>query len=91
MTDTQRWTANQKFLEMTHTGKILDSLTTDQNFKYMKSFWNMASERFAKGAGQGVDVFHSSSRGVRLESVWATKEYPQLLKKGVNINYHLAP
>jgi RHS repeat-associated protein len=77
-----------KTLEMTATGKVLDKITTAGNFKYMKPLWNAASKRFAKGAKGDVDVFHSG-KGVRVDSVWAKKEYPILKKQGNDINYHV--
>jgi RHS repeat-associated protein len=78
-------------LEMTKTGKFLDAITTDKTYPYLRPFWDQASKRYAKGAGSSVEVFQSGSRGVRLESVWATKEYPQLIRQGTNINYNIAP
>ncbi|PTN12731.1 RHS repeat-associated core domain-containing protein [Nitrosomonas aestuarii] len=77
-----------KTLEMTLMGKVLDKITTPGNFSYMKLFWNVASKNFARSAKGSVDVFHSS-KGVRLESVWATKEFPIIKKKGNNINFHI--
>jgi hypothetical protein len=76
-------------LEVTLAGKALDKITTPGNFKYVKPLWNAASKNFAKGAKGPVDVFQSS-KGVRLESVWAKKEFPILKQQGNNINYHLA-
>jgi hypothetical protein len=78
-----------KSLEMTLIGKALDKITTPSNFKYIKPLWNAASKNFAKGAKGPVDVFHSS-KGVRLESVWAKKEFPIIKKQGNDINYHIA-
>jgi RHS repeat-associated protein len=75
-------------LEMTLAGKVLDNITTPSNFKYVKPLWNAASKNFAKGAKGSVDVFQSS-KGVRLESVWAKKEFPILKRQGTNINYHI--
>ena len=80
-----------KTLEMTKTGRFLDAITTDKTYPFLRPAWDAASKRFANGAGATTDVFQSTSRGVRLESVWATKEYPQLLKQGTQINYHPAP
>lgn len=79
-----------KTLEMTKTGKVLDAITTKKNYPYVKPLWDMASKNFAKGAGEATDVFQSAN-GVRLKSVWATKEYPQLMKQGTNINFHTVP
>jgi hypothetical protein len=79
-----------KTLEMTQTGRFLDAITTDKTYPFLKPAWDAASKHFANGAGVTTNVFQSASRGVRLESVWATKEYPQLLKQGTQINYHLA-
>ncbi|UCH40811.1 MAG: hypothetical protein JSU67_03705, partial [Gammaproteobacteria bacterium] len=81
-------TNRAKTLEMTLTGKVLDKITTPGNFKYMKPFWNAASKRFAQGARGQVDVFHSG-KGVRVDSLWAKKEYPILKEQGNDINYHV--
>jgi len=78
-------------LEMTLPGKVLDKLTTKQTYPYLKPLWNSASINFAKGAGESADVFQSSSRGVRVESIWATQEYPQLMKQNTEINFHMIP
>jgi len=80
-----------KTLEMTITGRFLDMITTNKTYPFLRPAWNATSKRFAKSAGSSTDVFHSISRGVKLESVWATKEYPLLLKQGTKINYHPAP
>ena len=77
-------------LEMTKTGKFLDAITTRKTYPFLKPAWNAASKRFAKGAGSSTDVFHSTN-GVRLKSVWATKEYPQLMQQGTKVNFHSAP
>lgn len=76
---------------MTLPGKILDKITTKQTYPLLKPLWDKASSNFAKGAGKSTDVFQSGSRGVRIESVWATKEYPQLINQGNQINFHIAP
>jgi RHS repeat-associated protein len=83
--------AGKQTLEMTAPGRVLDALTTDRTYPLLRPFWNMASKNFARGAGATTDVFQSTSRGVRIESVWATTEYPQLMKQGTEINYHSAP
>ena len=75
---------------MTKTGKVLDAITTRKTYPLVKPAWDFASKRFAKGAGASTDVFHSTN-GVRLKSVWATKEYPQLMKQGTKVNFHSAP
>lgn len=75
---------------MTLAGKTLDMLTNKQTYPLLKPFWDRASTGFAKGAKGPVDVFQSS-KGVRLESVWATKEYPHLFRQGNQINYHVTP
>jgi len=74
-------------LEMTRLGGALDRVTTPGNFKYMKPLWNFASSRFANGAKGPVNVIHSS-KGVRIESVWATREYKILKQNGNEIRYH---
>jgi hypothetical protein len=78
-------------LEMTRTGKFLDTITNDTTYPLLKPFWDRASRNFARGAGEGVEVFQSGSRGVRVDSVWTTVEYPQLIKQGTNINFNIAP
>jgi len=79
-----------KTLEMTTTGRILHAITTKQTYPFVKPLWDRASANVAKNAKGPVDVFHSSE-GVRLQSVWATKEYPQLIQQGNPINYHVSP
>jgi RHS repeat-associated protein len=79
-----------KTLEMTRTGKLLDAMTNKRTYPFLKSVWNAASRRFAKRAGSSTHVFQSA-KGVRLKSVWATKEYPRLIKQGTNIIYHTVP
>lgn len=81
----------KKTLEMTKTGKFLDMITNKHTYPLLKPAWDAASKRFAKNAGKSTDVFHSTSRGVRLESVWAKQEYPQLMKQGTSIKFHNAP
>lgn|GEM_PF-1414165 len=80
-----------KTLEMTLPGKILNALTTNRTYPLLRPLWEKASLNFAKNAEGAVDVFHSASRGVSLDSVWAQIEYPQLMKQGNPINYFLAP
>ena len=77
-------------LEMTKTGKFLDTITTKRTYPYLKPAWNKASHNFARGADGAIDVFQSS-KGVRLESVWKTVEYPELIKAGNAINFHVTP
>jgi len=77
-------------LEMTKTGKFLDAITTEKTYPYLKPAWNKASQNFARGADGAVDVFQSS-QGVRLESVWRTVEYPELINGGNAINFHVTP
>lgn len=79
---------NKTTLEMTLTGKILDMATNKHTYPILKPFWDRASDRFAKGAEGVADVFHSV-KGVRLKSVWATKEYPRLSAQGNPIKYHV--
>lgn len=72
--------------------KALDALTTLRTCPWLRPLWDAASRNFARGAaGQSVDVFHSTSRGVRIGSTWATQEYPILMQQGSPIIYHLAP
>ena len=80
-----------KTLEMTFSGKALDVLTTPKTYPLLKPFWEKASFNFAKGAEGSVDVFHSSSKGVRLDSIWSKVEYPQLKLNDIHIDFHLAP
>ena len=77
-----------KTLEMTLAGKILDKVTTPSNFKYLKPLWNAASQNFARGAKGQVNVFQSN-KGVRLESVWAKREFPILKQQKNKIKYHI--
>ena len=84
-------TTGGQTLEMTTVGKILDAITTDKTYPYLKPLWNKASQNFAQGANGAVDVFQSSSRGVRLDSVWRNYEYPQLINQGNTISYHIIP
>lgn len=77
-----------KTLEMTPKGKILNAITTKRTFSILKPIWEKASSSFARSAEGEVHVFHSV-KGVRTQSVWATKEYPILREKGNEIIYHL--
>lgn len=77
-------------LEMTRFGRFLDTITTRQTYPYLKPLWNHASRSFATGAEGPINVFHSS-RGVRLESVWRTVEYPKLMEASNPIIYHVTP
>jgi hypothetical protein len=78
-------------LEMTGTGRVLDSITTKFTYPILRPFWNKASFDFAASARGPVNVFQSSSRGVRIQSVWAQVEYPQLVEQGNQIIYNPAP
>jgi RHS repeat-associated protein len=78
-------------LEMTFMGSILDAITTKGTYPFLKPLWDKASFDFASSAEGAVDVFQSGSRGVRVNSVWSTVEYPQLQLQGNQINYHIAP
>src|SRR5699024_845844 len=77
-----------KTLEMTPKGKILNAITTKRTFSILKPTWEKASSSFAKSAEGDVHVFQSV-KGVRTQSVWATKEYPILREKGNEIIYHV--
>ena len=78
-------------LEMTLPGKFLNAITTKQTYPLLKPLWAKASLNFAKNAEGAVDVFHSATRGVRVESFWTKFEYPQLIKQGNQINFFMAP
>jgi RHS repeat-associated protein len=78
-------------LEMTGTGMVLDAITTKWTYPLLRPLWEKASFDFAASAEGPVDVFQSATRGVRVDSVWRRVEYPQLMKQGNQINYHLAP
>ena len=51
--------------------------------------WQKASADFAREASAEVNVFQNGSRGVSLESVWRTTEYPILQQQGNKIIYHI--
>jgi hypothetical protein len=53
-----------------------------------RPIWQQGSADFAGGASGTVHVFQSAA-GLRLESVWATIEYPILQKNGVTIIYRV--
>lgn len=74
---------------MTLQGKLLDRATNKFTYPLLKPLWNRASLNFARGARGGVNVFQSGVRGVRINSVWAEIEYPELMEQGNYINYHL--
>ena len=78
-----------KTLEMTLPGRILDKITTKRTYPYVNPLWDKASKNFAKGAKGSADVFQSGKNGVRFESVWRDFEYPELIKKGTSIKYHV--
>lgn len=77
-------------LEMTLQGKLLQAVTNKYTYNLLKPLWDRASANFARGAQGPVDVFQSA-KGVRVESVWATKEYPKLIQQGNQINFHVVP
>lgn len=77
-------------LEVTLTGRALQAMTNKYTYNALKPLWERASEKFARGAQGGVDVFQSA-KGVRIESVWATKEYPIISQQGNLINFHVVP
>jgi len=63
-------------LEMTRAGQNLENLTRDVPWSIAKPMWERLSTAYAQGAVGPVHVFHNASKGVSLQSVWRTVEYP---------------
>ncbi|MBU0505819.1 hypothetical protein KJ708_07505 [bacterium] len=79
----------KKTIEMTFTGKILDKITTRNNYPLLEPVWRRLSNRFAQGAEGSVDFFRKTT-GPRPTSVWNTVEKPILESNSVNIIEHIA-
>jgi hypothetical protein len=77
----------KKTLEMTMGGKIMTKLNPILPRSISSPIWNKMSRNFANGARGSTKVFHNATDGVRLNSVWRTKEYPILKSNNVNILY----
>ena len=75
-------------LEMTRAGKNLTTLTKGMPWSEAGPMWKRLSTVYAKGAKGTIHVFQNS-RGVGINSVWGTVEYPILKQNGVNIIYHI--
>jgi hypothetical protein len=56
-------------LEMTTTGKAMNSLSPYLPRKVSAPIWDMLSFNFAKGAKGSINVFHNNA-GVSLQSTW---------------------
>ena len=75
-------------LEMTRAGKNLTTLPKGMLWSEAGPMWKRLSTVYAKGAKGTIHVFQNS-RGVGINSVWRTVEYPILKQNGVNIIYHI--
>lgn len=69
-------------------GRAVEVATRSLEWVAARPIWQQASADFAGGASGTVHVFQSAA-GLRLESVWATIEYPILQKNGVTIIYRV--
>jgi RHS repeat-associated protein len=78
-----------KTLEMTLPGRILNKATTKRTYPFVNRLWDKASKNFAKGAKGSAEVFQSGKNGVRFDSVWRDFEYPELIKNGTSVKYHV--
>ncbi len=68
-------------LEMTRVGKNLTTLTKGMPWSEAEPMWKRLSTVYAKGAKGTIHVFQSS-RGVGINSIWGTVEYPILKQNG---------
>jgi hypothetical protein len=69
-------------LEMTKLGQYLSNLTFDVNK------WQIASANFANQVRNGSTAFIVHNQyGVNINSIWATVEYPILIKKIIELIY----
>jgi len=50
--------------------------------------WTKLSVPFENGTTSDAYVFQNASDGVRINSIWTTKEYDILIEKGVNIHFY---
>ncbi|GAP62736.1 hypothetical protein ARMA_1159 [Ardenticatena maritima] len=65
---------------MTDIGKQLEQISQVLDwFTEARPLWIQASRNFALEASGEVHVFQVAERGVSLQSIWATIEYPTLL------------
>ncbi len=79
-------------IEMTVGGKILNKYSLAFGDKYFanstRKLWDLASASFAKNTTGITNVFQLS-RGVGINSIWATTESRILLQNNIKIIYHL--
>ena len=71
-------------LEMTTSGKVLETVGKIVPYKYTSPLWDALSRRFAQGASGTVDFFKGAWEG----RTWSQIEKPILEEKGVNIITH---
>jgi RHS repeat-associated protein len=77
-----------KTLEMTPTGKVMNTITPILPKKVSTPIWNMLSSNFAKKA-TGTAHFFTTPLGPRPTSIWLTVEKPILKQNNVRIiNHH---
>ena len=72
-------------LEMTRLGQHLEKLP------FNREAWSAASKNFANVASNAASAIHvvHNSAGVKIQSIWATIEYPLL--KIAEVTYHVVP
>jgi RHS repeat-associated protein len=76
----EEWAAanGARTLGQTATGQFLEAMTRGAPWSEVEPAWQILSQAFARGASGEVNVFLGPT--VREGSIWATKEFPELLK-----------
>jgi len=77
-----------KTLEMTWSGRVMDVINPVLPKAVSGPLWTRLSVSFANSTTRDAYVFQNASSGVRINSIWATKEYDILIEKGVNIHFY---
>ena len=77
-------------LEMTALGRNTAKLTAGMGRAEGLSHWTAASREFAAGARGNIHVFQGA-KGIRINSIWATTEYPTLMNNDdvTDMIYHI--
>jgi RHS repeat-associated protein len=78
---------------MTPLGRALEGIGRYVPSRLMGSARRIASQHFARGATSSAHVFQHAARGkgMNVGSVWATVEYPELMRNGVTVISHVVP
>jgi hypothetical protein len=77
-----------KTLEMTTTGRVMNTITPYVASKISTPVWNSLSKNFASGTA-GEANFFTINAGPRATSIWSAIEKPILERNGINIITHI--